>query len=127
MQNPQNPYNSPPITPPTGGNLPPAGGGGGKVNATMLLVMGILGIICCQILSPVTWVMSNTAMATLNAGGGQESDRSMVNIARILGIVGTVLLVVSLLWLVLGGGLAALTAGAAGGRPPGAGMPPMTR
>ena len=124
MQNPQNPYNQPPIPPPSGGNLPPMSGGGGQVNATLLLVLGILGIICCGFLAPVTWVMSNSAMATLNAGGGQESDRSMVNIARILGIVGTVLLVISILWLVLGGGLAALTATRAPGAP---GMPPMPR
>ena len=124
MQNPQNPYNQPPIPPPGGGNLPPMSGGGGQVNATLLLVLGILGIICCGFLAPVTWVMSNSAMATLNAGGGQESDRTMVNIARILGIVGTVLLVISILWLVLGGGLAALTATRAPGAP---GMPPMPR
>ncbi len=125
MQNPN--YGSgggniPPITPPTGGNLPSSGGG--QVNATLLLVLGVLGILCCGFLAPVTWVMSNSAMATLNAGGGKESDRSMVNIARILGIVGTVLLVLSLLWLVVGGGLAAITAGS---RPPGTGMPPIPR
>jgi uncharacterized membrane protein YjgN (DUF898 family) len=84
--------------------------------------MGILGIVCCGFLAPVAWVMSNSAMATLNAGGGNESDRSMVNIARILGIIGTVLLVLGLLWAVAFGGLAAMTAGS---RPPGAGMPPM--
>ncbi len=122
----QNPYSSggsgqPPIPPPMGGS---SSGGGGQVNATTPLVLGILGIICCGFLAPVAWVMSNTAMATLNAGGGKEGDRSMVNIARILGIVGTVLLILSLLWVVFFGGLAALTAGS---RPPGTGMPPMPR
>lgn len=125
MQNPNygsGGTNLPPITPPTGGNLPPAGGG--EVNATLLLVLGILGIICCGILAPVTWVMSNGAMATLDAGGGKEGDRSMVTIARVLGIVGTVLLILSLLWLLAFGGLAAITAGS---RPPGGGVPPTIR
>jgi uncharacterized membrane protein YjgN (DUF898 family) len=101
-----------------------SGSGGGQVNATMLLVMGILGIVCCGFIAPFAWVKSNSAIATLNAGGGQESDRSMVNVARILGIIGTVLLILSLLWVVLGGGLAAMTAAS---RPPGVGMPPTLR
>lgn len=85
---------NPPITPPMG----TPGTGGGSVNPTLLLVLGVLGILCCNILGPVTWVMSNNALATINAGGAPESERGTVNVTRILGIVGTGILVLSIFW-----------------------------
>lgn len=105
----QGPYNA------GGSNMPPTPASGGQVNATLLVVMGVLGVACCTFLAPVTWVMSNSALKTLDAGGGNPSDRSTVNIARILGIIGTVILVLSLLWLLFFGGMAAMTGA---GRPP---------
>ena len=93
--------------------MPP--GRSAPVNAALILVLGILSIVVCGILRPIGWVMGNNAMATLNAGGGDESQRSTANIGRILGIVGTVLLVLNVLWVIFGGGLAILSGLMSGG------------
>lgn len=131
-QYPQQPgYGQPgygaPIPPPQGGPGYVGGPGGygqqgyggpqlGTTNPTMLIVMGVLGIFCCNILAPITWVMSNNAMNTINAGQAPEFERGNVNVGRILGIVGTVLLIVGVLFYAV-----AIAAGLANGgtsRPP---------
>jgi uncharacterized membrane protein YjgN (DUF898 family) len=69
----------------------------GQPNGTLILVLGILGIVLCQILGPVAWIMGNNAMTLLDSGQGDESQRGNVNAGRICRIVGTVLLVLSIL------------------------------
>lgn len=64
------------------------------MNGTSLLVMGVVSILCCPILGPVTWFLSNQAMTS---GTVAADDASKVNIARILGIVATVFLVLGLI------------------------------
>ncbi len=64
------------------------------MNGTSLLVMGVVSILCCPILGPVTWYLSNDA---ITKGTVPADDASKVNIARILGIIGTVLLVLGII------------------------------
>ena len=74
------------------------GGGapsGAPVNGTLILILGILGIVLCQILGPVAWIMGNSAV---KVGGGDLQQANLANIGRILGIVGTVFLVLGILW-----------------------------
>jgi uncharacterized membrane protein YjgN (DUF898 family) len=73
----------------------------GQPNGTLILVLGILGIIVCQILGPVAWIMGNNGMALLNSGQGDESQRGNVNAGRICGIIGTVLLILGTIGTVL--------------------------
>jgi uncharacterized membrane protein YjgN (DUF898 family) len=105
MQPPQGPYNQAPLPNPYGDPMPPLGGGNSNrpspFNATLILVLGILGIVCCGFLAPVSWIMSNNALALINSGQANESDRSTINIARILGIIGTVLVVLGLIFYVV--------------------------
>ncbi len=68
---------------------------GSGSNATLILVLGILGIVCCGFLAPVAWYMGNNALRDIDAGIGNPADRGLVVAGRILGIIGTVLLVVS--------------------------------
>lgn len=60
--------------------------------ATTILVLGILGIICCGPLGIVAWVMGNNELAAIEAGRRTPENRSTANAGRIMGIVGTVLL-----------------------------------
>lgn len=53
-----------------------------------ILILGILGLVCCGPLAIVAWVMGNKAQAEIDAG--QYAPTSGVKIGRILGIVGTV-------------------------------------
>ncbi|MCS6859335.1 MAG: hypothetical protein NZT92_03315 [Abditibacteriales bacterium] len=87
-----------------------------SVNGTLILVLGILSVVSCSILGPVAWIMGNNALTTLNQGGGSESERGLVVAGRILGIIGTVLLVLGILWAVFFGGLTMLAVLAGGGR-----------
>ena len=86
-------------------------------NGTMILVLGILGIVICQILGPIAWVMGNNGLALINSGGGDESQRGNVNAGRICGIIGTVILILSVIGGVLFSGaiLAAIGASAKSG------------
>ena len=69
-------------------------------SATTVLVLGILGLVTCQVLSPFAWAMGSRVGRELDASGGQLGGRSSANAGRICGIVGTVLLGVSVVALV---------------------------
>ncbi len=60
--------------------------------ATTILVMGILGLVLCQVLGPFAWSMGNKALREIDASQGLLGGRETVNIGRILGIVATALL-----------------------------------
>jgi len=95
----QNPYTGqgqqyPPQAPQPGvpGGLKPK-----HPQATTILVLGIVGLIMCQILGPFAWVMGNKAIKEIDANPNQWDGRSDVQVGKILGIVSTVLLVLSVL------------------------------
>jgi len=60
--------------------------------AVTVLVLGILGLVVCQVLSPFAWVMGNRAVREIDANPGVYDGRGEAQAGRILGIVGTVLL-----------------------------------
>jgi hypothetical protein len=68
--------------------------------ATTALVLGILSIVVCQILGPFAWQIANKEMAAIDAGRRPPENRSNANAGRILGIIGTVLLALGLLFFV---------------------------
>lgn len=72
-----------------------------------ILVLGILGLVFCQILGPIAWVMGNTAMREIDANPGAYSNRSTVQAGRICGMVATALIVLSILALIMVFALAA--------------------
>jgi TRAP-type C4-dicarboxylate transport system permease small subunit len=83
--------------------------------ATMAVVFGVLGIVCCGLLAPVAWYLAAEELKQINAGRISEANRGMAQVAKILGIIGTILLVLGLLWVIFFGGMAvlgALTGGA---------------
>ena len=80
------------------------GGGGFKPKhpqATTVLVLGIVGFLLCQILGPVAWIMGNKGIKEIDANPGQYDGRTELLVGKILGIVSTVLLVLSILALIL--------------------------
>ena len=54
-----------------------------------MLILGIVGLVVCQVVSPFAWVMGNRVVAEIDASNGQLGGRSNANAGRILGIVGT--------------------------------------
>jgi hypothetical protein len=98
----QNPYTGqgqqyPPQAPQPGvpGGLKPK-----HPQATTVLVLGIVGFIFCQILGPFAWVMGNKTIKEIDANPNQWDGRSEALVGKILGIVSTVLLVLSVLTLI---------------------------
>ena len=82
--------------------------------ATMAVVFGVLGIVCCGLLAPVAWYLASEEIKGIDAGRLSEANRGMAQVAKILGIIGSILLVLGLLWIVFFGGLTmigALTGG----------------
>jgi hypothetical protein len=65
-------------------------------SATTALVLGILGVVLCQVLSPFAWVIGGRAVREIDASQGALGGRGSANAGRVLGIVGTVLLLVGL-------------------------------
>ncbi len=90
-------YGPPPGYPPQApmGMMPVDPGDGG----TSVLIWGILGFALCALCAPVAWVKGNAYAKTCQAMGVRPSSAGTVG--RVLGIVGTVLLILG----VLGGGL----------------------
>lgn len=68
--------------------------------ATTILVLGIIGIVLCQLLGPVAWIMGNNELQAIDAGRRAPENRGTANAGRILGIISTVLLALFLLFLV---------------------------
>ncbi|MFQ5350198.1 MAG: DUF4190 domain-containing protein [Thermoanaerobaculia bacterium] len=79
---------------------------GAKGSATLILVFGILGIVCCPILAPVAWFMANQELKGIAQGHIQASNEGTAKAGMILGIIGTVFLALWLVWVFLAGGLA---------------------
>ena len=74
-----------------------------SVNGTTILVLGILGVVCFQILGPIAWIMANNALKTLDQYPyADQSQRGTVVAGRIMGIIGTVFLGLGVLyWIVI--------------------------
>lgn len=86
---------TPPQFPSESGSYPEAS------QATTALVLGIIGIVLCQFLGPVAWVMGNNEMEAIDAGRRAPENRGTANAAKILGIISTVLLALGIVLVVL--------------------------
>lgn len=65
--------------------------------AVTVLVLGILGIVVCGLIGPFAWTMGNRVVREIEASGGRVGGRTEATIGRILGIVSTALLILSVL------------------------------
>jgi uncharacterized membrane protein YjgN (DUF898 family) len=94
---PQPPYGAP--QPPYG--APPPYGYAVQADhpqATTVLILGIVSIVVCGFVGPFAWVMGNRVVREIDASGGQYGGRSSANAGRIIGMIVTILLGISLLF-----------------------------
>jgi hypothetical protein len=68
--------------------------------ATTILVLGILGLVLCQVLGPFAWVMGNKELAAIDAGTRAPENRGTAQAGKVLGIIATVLMVIGVLFFV---------------------------
>jgi hypothetical protein len=103
----------PPAPPPAPGYAVPAGQ---KVDGAIpALILGIIGLIFCQILAPIAWVLGRNAERKVDASGGALSGRGEATAGKVLGIIGTVLLVLGIIFIIVVIGLGASVEGGDGG------------
>jgi hypothetical protein len=62
--------------------------------ATTVLVLGVLSFALCQVLAPFAWVFGRRVLREIDAAPGRYGGRSNAQVGHVLGIVGTVILVV---------------------------------
>lgn len=99
-QQPQQPYGQP--TPYGFGGAAPYGQPAQEhPKGTQVLILGILSILVCPVLGPFAIVQGKNALAEIDQNPTAYSNRSTVNIGRILGIIGTVLMVLYVIWLIV--------------------------
>lgn len=68
--------------------------------ATTALVLGILSIVVCQLLGPFAWQIATKELQAIDEGRRPPENRSNANAGKILGIIGTVLLALGVLFFV---------------------------
>ena len=90
-----------PTQPPTEQPLKPHRG-------VVILVLGILGIVCCFICGIIAWVMGNNDLKEMAAGKMDPTGRGLTQAGKICGIVGIAIQAVVLVLQLLGAGLLSL-------------------
>ncbi len=103
----------PPQSPVPGAALQPHRG-------TMILVLGILGIVVCVVCGIIAWVMGSTDLKAMAAGQMDPSGEGLTRAGKICGIISVALMAIGIvIWIlmvvVIGIGVAAEAA--AGGGP----------
>ena len=78
--------------------------------AVTALVLGILSVVCCQILGPVAWYLGNQEQRSIREGRSSAAGQGFATAGVILGIIGTVFLVFGLFWVFAMGGMAVVGA-----------------
>jgi hypothetical protein len=77
---------------------------------TTALVLGIIGVVCCQICAPFAWYIGNQEVNAIKAGTAPIAGEGAAKAGMILGVIGTVLLALSAVWILFFGGMTALSA-----------------
>lgn len=76
---------------------------------TLILVLGILGIVCCFICGIVAWVMGNKDLKQMAAETMDRSGEGLTKAGKICGMVGVILaivgIVIQLIFIFLGFGM----------------------
>lgn len=65
--------------------------------ATVILVLGILSIVCCSPLGIAAWIMGNNELRAIDEGRRPVENRGTANAGRICGIIGVALLALSII------------------------------
>jgi uncharacterized membrane protein YjgN (DUF898 family) len=79
-----------------------------STQAVTALVLGILGVVCCGLLAPIAWYLGTQEQKAIREGRSPAAGEGLAKAAVVLGIIGTILLVLSIIWIFFWGGMAIL-------------------
>jgi hypothetical protein len=68
---------------------------GAPHRGTLILILGILGFLICGLCGVAAWIMGSNDLAEMKAGRMDSSGRDMTQIGYVLGIISTVLMILS--------------------------------
>jgi uncharacterized membrane protein YidH (DUF202 family) len=69
---------------------------------TVVLVLGILGLVCCVICGIIAWVMGNNDLRDMNAGRMDPAGRGLTQAGKICGMISVILAIVGIvIWLLM--------------------------
>lgn len=68
---------------------------------TLILILGILGLIVCQPVGVAAWIMGNADLKQIAAGTMDPEGKQLTQIGKILGIIASVLLIIGIVIAVL--------------------------
>lgn len=69
-----------------------------STNAVTILVLGILSIVVCGVMGPIAWAMGKKEIDQMNSGLLSREGYGMAQAGYICGIIGSVLLGLTLIW-----------------------------
>ena len=79
--------------------------------ALTALILSLLGFVtCCHLLSPIAWYLGRQEQKAIREGRSPKAGESLAQIAVVLGIIGTLVMIFFLFWVFLFGGMAVLSA-----------------
>ena len=64
---------------------------------TLILVLGILGLVICGPCGIAAWIMGNADLKEMDSGVMDPSGRSTTNAGKICGMIATILMILSVL------------------------------
>jgi Domain of unknown function (DUF4190) len=100
-QPPSGQYGQPPYGQPAYGQSPygqsPMGYAPDHPKATTALVLGILGLVVCGLIAPFAWRIGRRTLDEIDGSHGQLGGRGTAQAGYVLGIIGTVVLLLGLL------------------------------
>ncbi|MFB3894756.1 MAG: DUF4190 domain-containing protein [bacterium] len=68
--------------------------------ATTALVLGILGIVCCGVIAPFAWYIGSAELKQIKAGLSSQAGKGFAQAGMIMGIIGSVLLVLTIIFMI---------------------------
>jgi uncharacterized membrane protein YjgN (DUF898 family) len=77
-----------------------------STQAIVSLVLGILGVVCCGLLAPIAWFLGTQEIKAIREGRSPAAGEGLAKAGMILGIIGSIILVLSICWIFFMGGMA---------------------
>jgi hypothetical protein len=83
-------------------SMPPTNSGRGG----LILTLGILSLVVCAPLGPIAWILGSGDLKKIAAGQISSEAKGLTQAGMICGIIGSVFLVLGLIWCFFLGGMA---------------------
>lgn len=79
-----------------------------STQAIASLVLGVLSLFCCPLLAPIAWFIGNQELKAIREGRSPATGEGIAKAGLILGIIGTIWMVLVALWIFFMGGMVVL-------------------